>query len=1408
MPELKRLFLKGRMNKDLDERLVPNGEYRDALNIQVGSSESSDVGAIQNILGNQVRKEKKGAPSLDWALDSETANYYGLPLDAKCIGGIKDDINDRLYWFVTSSTVDCILEYEDTYKVVRPVLVDTQNILNFSANKLITGVNILDNYLFWTDDNSEPKKLEVTRGVFSTANFTTHSTYEGRNFIESDVTVIKKSPKSPPSMELFNSERDINGITNVETRANINFSNITSGQIDDKAIKNSVGVTSIILVIPGVWPPLTQTTYPLVTFDDAAYQVSDKIVLRAEAPETDLVNDSYYVQIEIWTKINSSNYTYIVRAISPQVPDDDDFTWTLSLEQEKYPFELKFPRFAYRWQYNDNQYSCFSPFTEVAFLPTVFKYNKEKGYNAGMVNTTRLINLNSFESPPVDVKKIEIVYKETNNPTIYVVDDITPVDISAGNWAGFEITNNILYEVIPSNQLLRPWDNVPRKAKAQEIVGNRIVYGNYLQNYTLTTPKPLIKGRSTTISKADEDRPLPSLKSDREYSVGVVFIDEYGRETPVFSNNKAGFKVPITAASSSNRIIAKGLAAPPGGFSYYKYFVKDSSAQYYNLAVDRIFKSNDGLTAWLGFPSVERNKITIEDTLIFKKGHNNSEQIMAVENRYKVLAIENNAPTDIRVSKQILKTISVGFGENLGDTVNYGFLQLASTPAPGSTAFVIVSENGGAGVSDEAIDLLKPGVIIKFTNTTSAATSASSSKFYKVINVVSETTNNTIKIFVEKPFSNDIRFLYNDSDALITTSANLIEIYGEVDNENDIKFQGKFFVQVENNQTLKDNVFGAEQTAAVNGGKVFPFDNITYNAATDTVTSTGGPRIDSYEDSSFIYLQMWGGGVGIGRGGVAKNYNGGHNHPKMPLWANEGSGNPGGAGNFMAWQVIWERRTNRPTDGTLWSQLGAVGTKIKFSNHAAEYTIKGAREWEVPGESLTRLYTYLDRALEATVNPNFLGVAVNVIILDQVENEDSTTSNPAVFETEPKELADLNLYYEASPAYPISEFEDEKLLSWFNCFSFGNGIESDRARDLFNAPFIDKGTKASTILEEPYEEERRYSGLIYSGIYNSTSGLNSLNQFVQAEKITKDLNPMYGSIQKLHTRDTNLVALCEDKCLRILANKDALFNADGNSNVTSNNNVLGQAVPFAGEFGISKNPESFASYGYRAYFSDKKRSAVLRLSMDGLTEISSKGMVDYFYDNLKAATTVLGSYDIYSDAYTLTLNNDTVCFKEATDGWPTRKSFIPEFGISLNSDYYTMSNGMLWAHDNPLRNTFYEGAVAKSSVKLIFNDIPSKIKNFKTLSYEGDSGWTSPLIQTDQQDGAVTTFLDKENIYYNYIRGLGDTWDNTAQSGTLDLKQFAAQGIGNIVNARNADNTGDYASHTTFTVTVKNDPLN
>ena len=407
------------------------------------------------------------------------------------------------------------------------------------------------------------------------------------------------------------------------------------------------------------------------------------------------------------------------------------------------------------------------------------------------------------------------------------------------------------------------------------------------------------------------------------------------------------------------------------------------------------------------------------------------------------------------------------------------------------------------------------------------------------------------------------------------------------------------------------------------------------------------------------------------------------------------------------------------------------------------------------------------------------------------ENESDIflSPNPAIFETEPLETAELDIYYDATDNLDIAGHGTPINLDWFNCYSFGNGVESNRINDQFNAPTIGKGVKVNSTIEEPYEEERKLNGLIFSGIFNSTSGINNTNQFLIAETITKDVDPVYGSIQKLHTRDTNLVTLCENKSLRILADKDALYNADGNTNITSSRNVLGQTIPFAGEFGISKNPESFASYGFRAYYTDKARGAVIRLSNDGITVISDKNMSYYFNQQLKAATQpLIGSYDEDTGTYNVRINNKQLSFQESVDGWTTRLTYAPEFAISLNTEYYTFNGGELYEHSDDTNRANFYGVQNDTAVATIINDGPSSIKNFKTLSYEGDEGWTAS-ITTNSQEGVIDTWKQKEGLYFNFIKGEATTLSN------IDTSEFSVQGLSNL--AANPPHNG-----TSYTLTM------
>ena len=77
MPEIKHSFTGGKMNKDLDERLVANGQYTHAMNVQVSTSEGSDVGTVQILLGNaRIENVIGGCWSCIGAISDEKINRF------------------------------------------------------------------------------------------------------------------------------------------------------------------------------------------------------------------------------------------------------------------------------------------------------------------------------------------------------------------------------------------------------------------------------------------------------------------------------------------------------------------------------------------------------------------------------------------------------------------------------------------------------------------------------------------------------------------------------------------------------------------------------------------------------------------------------------------------------------------------------------------------------------------------------------------------------------------------------------------------------------------------------------------------------------------------------------------------------------------------------------------------------------------------------------------------------------------------------------------------------------------------------------------------------------------------------------------------------------------------------------
>lgn len=82
---------------------------------------------------------------------------------------------------------------------------------------------------------------------------------------------------------------------------------------------------------------------------------------------------------------------------------------------------------------------------------------------------------------------IELLFKDMSDPTIKIIErfDKAVMGLGDNNTFLFNFENQKIFTVLPENEILRLYDNVPLKAQAQTLMGNRLVYGNYYEGYNL-----------------------------------------------------------------------------------------------------------------------------------------------------------------------------------------------------------------------------------------------------------------------------------------------------------------------------------------------------------------------------------------------------------------------------------------------------------------------------------------------------------------------------------------------------------------------------------------------------------------------------------------------------------------------------------------------------------------------------------------------------------------------------------------------------------------------------------------------------------------------------------------------------------------------------------------------------------
>ena len=936
------------------------------------------------------------------------------------------------------------------------------------------------------------------------------------------------------------------------------------------------------------------------------------------------------------------------------------------------PFEKIFPYISYRWKYDDGEYSPFAPFTEVQFISKPIESindRYEKGFNVFMVNDVENIVLNNIPKGREDVIAIDILYTESISSTVYILKtiEIDVADRGNGFLNGIIISKRALGIALPNSELSRQFDAVPLKAKSQEFTANRLIYGNYVTKFNQGKNDLGGDGLQIKIDTVGVVDPVsgPSVKTNRTYDVGVVYMDKYGRQGGILSqktgNNSENSSLIKTDFTYSSRVklTSKISSDAPTWASSYKYYVKDVSTDFYNMTAFNSYLDGDpgdteAVNIYLQFDSKDRNKITEDSFLIpkrngFVSSSTTAGTVITELSRIPVLDIENEAPDVVKaqiIERKAIKRFTMT-DENTIAVTGYN-TTATQIPINSNTA-----NNQTFYIKDQGETFDTQNVVAQFnryiTEQEGTTTFDSKESPYATAQTVDFTT-----------FNERLAIQFVQENGVKTKKVLIDEV--EFKTAGDVEQRNVFKITISNQ--LNDN----DEIIATKGLDVAP---------------SGNWNLETEVDVKFFKL-------GLSESGQKKL-----------------------KGSFFV-------KVPRKTGITSLVNLPVGQTKL---------------DEEGEPESLK----YFD------------------------------------FETEPGDDSNLDLYWEASSMFPISDHGLTNIIDWSNCIATVGGtnnkiyLESINIQDKFNSTSLVKGIRVNTP-EANYSEEHRKYGLIFSGLYNSRTGINELNRFSLADGITKELEPNYGGIQKLHALDTNLLAFTEDKVFKILADKDALFNADEGVNVTATNLVLGQAMVYQGNYGISTHPESFAYFGNNIYFTDAKRGVVMQLTPANgqLFPISNNGMGNFFRDRIGTANKLIGAYDGAKKLYVIsmqgyneldpaigseTLLNET---SDATLGyslkgqyWTSRYSFIPESGLTLNNKFYTFKNGKIYLHnsDTSGRNNFY-GVQYNSEVEVIFNDNPTYISDYLSMNYEGSQNWEIVSILADQEENIITNARIMDNLWF------------------------------------------------------------
>ena len=1048
-------------------------------------------------------------------------------------------------------------------------------------------------------------------------------------------------------------------------------------------MNESIGLGNSAICIGAISNPAANTIYWFVTSDsyDAIYEYNEQqntttAVLKSSKDAGNVLNFNALYRITgvnyingllFWTdnynpprKINiERSKNYPINQYGESVFTEDDISVILRppiaspalsfpVVDDTLPnnLENKFLYFAYRYKYLDDEYSSLSPFSPVAFFPKPFAYDYGVSENISMVNSKSAVDLEYYTGGH-NVKEIQLVFMDTQSTNTYVIDNINK---QANNFADnvkkkFRFQNNKVYTILPQDQVNRLFDNVPLKAQSQDLIGSRLIYGNYTQFFNLVDFNGIdIKPKFSitfTGTKITDNLPHATFKSNRDYEVGIVYLDEYGRSTTVIvpTENTNTVYIPADRANYANDImvtIDKNYT-PPAFATYYRFVLKQNKQEYYNVFPLTYY--SDGQFKWFLINQADVDKVTVGSYLYLKNSTNGN-----LNTQFKILDVVSKSANFLNNSKS--QPAGVYFKVKIEDvilpkTYNYKFTNIGYSAPNTPTPPMIDSFS----VAEKAI-------------------------FYGIGDGTKMTTSNS-NIYTGV---NDIRFKIEIS------ATNKFKYYAFL--------LGTSYTYV-NELTI---------TAGINQTLSYTYGGNTYSCTILFSDATGYTLRDYW----IINCRSNGGknifgGPAITTGLLSRippfGWATGTNWNVNNAWDSD---RPIEAGATLSFKTKEPNNGNNDVSNTFVSTKRYVNIEEWFIEDGA-YNLwvqyEGALSVGAKNICFRRVGSfqktsadYYDANLGGSISDTTLSYPVfmliygyippntaNIVLDMEVTFDFQESLAPVLFETVPTDT-NQDIYYELTNTYPIvngnhytnsinqslgltdgvAYLKKQDSTSYpnydFNAFAWSNGVESFRIRDDWNAAKMEFSPRANSTIEG-YAQQTLVQALTYSGVYQQTTAINRLNEFNLSLGNFKYLDRFFGSIEKLHARDTDLIVFQENKVSKVLYGKNLISDSVGGGTIASIPEVLGTQIAYVGEYGISKNPESFATWGNNMYFTDARRGAVLQLSEAGLFEISSNGMKNWFkggdidpitgsyQPHLDVNTLKIGMMDPYFEHYVVYLDN-------------------------------------------------------------------------------------------------------------------------------------------------------------------------